>query len=393
MSNPDPIADRQRGVEALDRGDFQAAIRYLSPAAANPADIEAQCKLGWAQSQVGQHGAAFAILDSAASRAPGQAEVHFYRGRAFIQAGQPAEADAALREALRLNPHHTLAASWLQWLRQPALPPGQPAVAPPMSGFAPPVYPPAGAAGAPGYPPPAPAPGRGVKGGVIFYSCLSVFVVVSLIFGGIAVLIGSSAQQTRREFPKPVVLTYAQFVKQKPKRGWFRITDAVLCVAEATWVESDSYSSGVSNIHVPVRGPEEEIGRDKIQLLYATTDPKITETVGKLAEYQRKDQADAAIQWGKANPQRVFVVGDIEGTIGLGLMSNGSKYDLAVSAQKSLAPDFRVMESGTTDPGASASLLQAGYFFWGGTGTVAAIALVLWLVLSRRKRPAAPPAV
>lgn len=124
MSDPNLNEQRRQGLEALDRGDFPGAIQGLSQAAADPRDIEARCKLAWAQSRCGMHAEALVTLDSALRQAPGDAELHFYHGAVLIDAGRLPEAAVALQEVLRLHPGHSAAAGWLQWLHQSSAPAG-----------------------------------------------------------------------------------------------------------------------------------------------------------------------------------------------------------------------------------------------------------------------------
>lgn len=238
MSDPGGLNERQSGMEALERGDYTTAVEALSRrVAAAPEDVEALCRLGWAQSQSGMHAKAIETLARAAQQAPGQAEVHFYRGVALIQAGRAAEAAPSLQEALRLEPGHSRAAAWLQWLGG-AAPAGAPAPGP---GQAAPAAAAAGAAPGPYYGTPAPAPRKNAGSMILPIGCAGLRAggcVLLIVLGGPAMMIawGSQLQQEGREFRKPVVMSYAQFVRRKPQKGWFHVTGCYLDVANATWM-------------------------------------------------------------------------------------------------------------------------------------------------------------
>lgn len=141
----------------------------------------------------------------------------------------------------------------------------------------------------PGVPPrPAAHPGaaRPASSEVIYPILLGLLLLASLVFGAPLLLVGIQSERNEREFPAPVVLSYSEFLKQKPKRGWFRITGAGLSVAEASWVESRRSRGSVSNIHIPVRGVSEDVEKERIHLLYTEADASIRKTVDKMAEIQ-----------------------------------------------------------------------------------------------------------
>lgn len=362
MSETTPPDDRARGLEAFDRGDFAAAARalawYRKPGSF---DLEVQRKLGWAQSQCGMHELAITTLDEAVREAPGDVDAHVFRGAALARAGHLGEAAQALNEALRLQPAHPQALAWLQWAHAQAAPAASVAVVSPVQA----VIPLGGAAPTPHVPPKRSATANAqmlawVLGLVSLVGGLfGVVIAVPLLFAG------GAMTQSEREFPAPVVLTYAEFVKRKPEKGWYRIKEAALDLSEAAWVELPG-TGLISDIHIPVHGLEEDTEHEPIRVLLIPEEGELTSTVREMARIQKDEGEKAATEFVNRNMDRFWIERDVEGTIPSGFeqMATESAEINKVYGER-LAEGHLVLSDSRVTPGTGAVLYRTGQVLLG----------------------------
>ena len=403
MSNTDPGEERKRGFDAFESGNFAAATASLAGAAANAGDIEAQYRLGAAQSQCGLHAEALATLNTAAQRAPDCAEVQFHLGVALIAAGRIPEATAAFQQAARLNPHHAPTVAWLEWLRRSSTPP-----APVFSGGTPGRKPGTGSLAI--APPPTGTPGFGAAGrasglgvgtrptaaSAPSRSRLSPYALILgplflglAAIGGLIMLGGKELEKEERRFPVPVVLSYAQFLKQKPKEGWFRIKGVALSVGEASWMELEQSPYTISNVHVPVRGLDEDLEKEKIHLLYevdeySSNDAKIKETVEKISAYKRAKATAALDEYIDNNPTRIWQERDLVGKLYSGPLHAFASVDSddqkVINAQRDLAQDCVVMYPYESLTGNANLFFRIGAGLSVGSLGLGALLALVWLL-------------
>lgn len=154
-------AERDAGLEALQRGDTATAIAQLESATQQaPDDYQAHVYLGASYGQAGRHDDAVRVLTRAVQLDPANAQARYNLGIALERAGWREQAVQALQQALQLQPGYPKAQEALQMLQGPSATPAEPPVAPPYPQPAqPPVpsasYPPSIAA-----PPPTAGSGR-----------------------------------------------------------------------------------------------------------------------------------------------------------------------------------------------------------------------------------------
>ncbi len=138
MSETSSATLRRQAVEAIQRGDFQAAVQPLMHCvSASPQDVEAMTLLAIALSQTGQPDAALALLDRAATAQPGSAAIHYNHAMVLARAGKTDDARAAFGRALEIEPTHAQARRQLDALG-PAPQPLRPITPPPAVAPAPP---------------------------------------------------------------------------------------------------------------------------------------------------------------------------------------------------------------------------------------------------------------
>src|SRR3954452_4760651 len=105
----------QRGIEALKRGEFSAAVRHLEAAVREAPDsaVPLLC-LGAAYSECNRTRDAVRALTRAVRIDPSNARAHYNLGIALERAGQADEAVDALRIAVALDPGHARALEALE---------------------------------------------------------------------------------------------------------------------------------------------------------------------------------------------------------------------------------------------------------------------------------------
>jgi tetratricopeptide (TPR) repeat protein len=92
---------------ALRKGNAQHALAILQKARTQaPRDLHVLNLLGTALAILGRHGEALAVFDAALALAPDKAALHLNRGHMLEEVGRLADADAALAEAIRLEPRN-----------------------------------------------------------------------------------------------------------------------------------------------------------------------------------------------------------------------------------------------------------------------------------------------
>lgn len=107
----------ERGVAALQAGDFDAAVSHLSIAVQQePSNGRAYGYLGIAHSRVGNHPIAIASLQEAVRLQPSDSGALYNLGIAMIQADQSAQARPVLEQALALDPGNARIRTALQSL-------------------------------------------------------------------------------------------------------------------------------------------------------------------------------------------------------------------------------------------------------------------------------------
>ena len=142
--------------------------------------------------------------------------------------------------------------------------------------------------------------------------CFSIRIAFLMIAGTIALLVfGIGEIRDGLKFPRPVVIRYADFIRQKPGEGWFHITGCGLDVAHSAYKERESGKS-IETAYVPLRDAH---NRDEktIHVLLNTEDPAILSTITQ------------GIAGASSPHEALWIVRDVEGMVKSGLHEEGSK--------------------------------------------------------------------
>jgi hypothetical protein len=172
----------------------------------------------------------------------------------------------------------------------------------------------------------------------------------------------------------PTVMTYQEFLQNKPSSGWIEVSDARLNLVSAIH-ESNRFTGTIKQVYIPVsaaRAGEEE-GDDQIRLLLLTKDHAILQTLkefeavtgggGGLVERlkrridEKKQPAAAeppvkdagfeqAVRFMVQNRDRLRIDGPIRGMIQFGLDSSSRDRRRIKALDPKIAPDFAVLEDG-----------------------------------------------
>ncbi|QEH38813.1 hypothetical protein OJF2_74230 [Aquisphaera giovannonii] len=158
--------------------------------------------------------------------------------------------------------------------------------------------------------------------------------VVMVIGGGQGLYMGLVHRECR-------VLSYDEFVKEKPRHGWFQVNGCRLNLVEAMY--RSKLIGGVKEAYIPVRGTS---GEDSpTHLLVLTKDPEILGTINDLRKLDKGDEA-AALKALAANRDRLVSTRDVKGMLQYGIDVKSRVGDRLSRLDSSLAPDYVILEEG-----------------------------------------------
>lgn len=178
---------------------------------------------------------------------------------------------------------------------------------------------------------------------------------------------GTGAVELKENFATktPTALTWPQFLEQKPKAGWFKVTGAQLDVPGGMWVE-DIISGKMGNIYVPARAAGDESSDDApIEVLVKVDNPKIAQMVKDLKQLDKgTDEAtdEAAINYALSHAEQLIIEKPLVGTIAEGFDTVDSHEESVIrSSGVALADDFVILqENAKPDIGGRVFLLLGG---------------------------------
>ncbi len=102
--------EREEGLAALQRGDFQTAAVHLEAATqADPGDFQAHLYLGGVFHQLERHSDAARVLGRATELQPTSAQAHYNLGVAQEQTGEAQAAQTSFQKALDIQPEYAVA--------------------------------------------------------------------------------------------------------------------------------------------------------------------------------------------------------------------------------------------------------------------------------------------
>ena len=161
------------------------------------------------------------------------------------------------------------------------------------------------------------------------------------------------------------VTTYANFEKQNPTGGWFKISDAHLDIPSAMWMTSSKFSDDKDKIYVPLSPEGEDKPGTKIHVLVELDKEKDAATVklvDELGELDKSNQSEEKIlQYALKNRAKLFPTRPVEGMIKFGINDIKSSERQKIAALNSdLAPDFVVLEENAHPNGGTSILMFIG---------------------------------
>src|SRR5262245_15729342 len=111
--------------------------------------------------------------------------------------------------------------------------------------------------------------------------CFSVRLAILIAVGTIALIVyGGFGVYEGIRFRQPIEITYDQFLQQKPKEGWFRITGGILFVLGAGSIHDEKKQVDLNDVHrlyVPMYTKEDlkQEQEPNIHLFVSTTSPDV----------------------------------------------------------------------------------------------------------------------
>jgi hypothetical protein len=201
--------------------------------------------------------------------------------------------------------------------------------------------------------------------------CFLVLVAVAMLIGGGQGLYMGLAHRECR------VLSYEDFVKEKPRHGWFQINGCRLNLVEAMY--RSRLIGGVKEAYIPAHGASDEEG--PTHLLVLTKDPQILGTVNDLNKLDKGNEA-AALKALAANRDRLFATRDVKGMLQYGIDVKSRVNNRLSKLDNSLAPDFVVLEEGKTP--------ELGFSLFMLCGGLLLTSYLLYRVVSSPSKPSTP---
>ena len=196
--------------------------------------------------------------------------------------------------------------------------------------------------------------------------------VIILLFG-----MGAQGIYTAAKNRKPVVMSWEDFSRLKPKAAWLAITNCTIDLSSAAYQTLRYQNVEVpSELFIPVRSAsEKEPVKDTI--LLATRDPELMKTVREMESQPSREELK---EWIARNTDRVFMRRDVKGLVQFGVELDGGEKRKLAKLQNNLAPDFIILEEGKR-PQITQSI---GYLALGAVFVVISV-----VVVKRGREPAA----
>lgn len=202
--------------------------------------------------------------------------------------------------------------------------------------------------------------------------------VVIVALGAGMVYLGVVEFSVLTRFPKPVSLSYEDFVARHPREGWYQISGAATNLNEAAWEENIG-SGKVTRVFLPLHSLRNPLG-GQIKVLLETKDPSILEFVE-----QKKQHASPGPGMGFSPFQAGFggAAPSLEGTVSTSLQAPvmASRFKQAhVTLPGGLAPDYIYFNSGN-----SPSLGKAAVLSGFGMVLIVSLGFLLYKVVQEKR--------
>lgn len=186
--------------------------------------------------------------------------------------------------------------------------------------------------------------------GIMRLGCIAIVIALGLLFGG-----GQGIYETWTG-SQVHVMTYAQFVKEKPSVGRYRITDGEWRLIEASAISSQLTGDASGALYIPVRGPG-NTGAEKVELLLHLEDP---ENAGAMSVISKMSPERLAAEM-KRDPVLTKVHKPVEGMVEMGMNSDSKDNDaLRKGFGEDLSPNYVVLTEGREPIGYLGSTVMLG---------------------------------
>src|SRR5947209_804028 len=142
---------------------------------------------------------------------------------------------------------------------------------------------------------------------------------LSLLFGQSSMRWAIRERRLAREYPVPVVLSYADLVRRHPREGWFRVTGGAVNLAEAGYktlqFKHHERVMGQTVIRVFAPVPPVDAPDQKAAIVLNATDPALCGTVDTLRKLDEPGREAERKEWLEKHEERWWRPGEIEGTV------------------------------------------------------------------------------
>jgi hypothetical protein len=170
---------------------------------------------------------------------------------------------------------------------------------------------------------------------------LFVGMLAALGYGGQGIYQGAVNREQK-------VITYTDFVKQKPSGGWFKIKNCVYALPEAM---VKTRKGRITEVFLPVydaaalnRG-DQKAWDVPLPLILATDNHNIINSLEEIKSLETMNEAQAD-EYVSKNFSRLYVREDLEGMVRFGLESDSSTRSKLAGLSKSLDPNYAILQEG-----------------------------------------------
>lgn len=163
---------------------------------------------------------------------------------------------------------------------------------------------------------------------------------LAAIFGAIALFyMGCSEVRDVMTYSHPTVLTYDQFIQQKPTTGWYTIKGGVLdAMDEVEKTENDEHEE----YYVALIGPKDDPLKAQVHIVVVPDDPSLNATLddaSKMPDNPTDQQVDDFV---KSHAGRLFIPRDVTGMV----RTDVDMHDSIVQKMDGLDSDFVMIDEG-----------------------------------------------
>jgi len=168
----------------------------------------------------------------------------------------------------------------------------------------------------------------------------SVRLIIFLIVITLGMLwVGGQGLYTALMNRKPTVMSYDDYLKNKPKVYWLQLTNCFLSLPDASCV---TRMRVITEVYAPVHSLNEPAGA-RILVLVATKAPEVLSLARELDNLTSKKEAE---QFMEKNRDRLFPKKDVQGLVRFGLDLKSEEHSQLAALDKDLAPDFIIVDDG-----------------------------------------------